>query len=232
MQHVFQVTPAFTDLVHSTPSCIGFHPVLDGREREPVVKQVVQRARRRASLRRAAGCDKGAQGQLRQGRAGWHGRGWEPAVQRARASLRAPGLHLRERPVALGRRSDNVPLRRMEPLRRLRRRGGEGGDAEDRQPLQRECVPHRPNRPSTSLSRVATRSTSAMAQRSCRLAPSTQTKGANSECCVSSPEVAKAPNCRHSFLLTDFPTCSGRLPCAIPSMDPTQRHLLDAHGRY
>ena len=53
MQHVFQVTPAFTDLVHSTPSCIGFHPVLDGREREPVVKQVVQRARRRASLRRA-----------------------------------------------------------------------------------------------------------------------------------------------------------------------------------
>jgi hypothetical protein len=74
MQHVFQVTPAFTDLVHSTPSCIGFHPVLDGREREPVVKQVVQRARRRASLRRAAGCDKGAQGQLRQGRAGWHGR--------------------------------------------------------------------------------------------------------------------------------------------------------------
>ena len=56
MQHVFQVTPAFTDLVHSTPSCIGFHPVLDGREREPVVKPVVQRARRRASLRRAAGC--------------------------------------------------------------------------------------------------------------------------------------------------------------------------------
>ena len=105
MQHVFQVTPAFTDLVHSTPSCIGIHPMLDGREREPVVK---------------------------------------PAVQRARASLRVPGLHLRERPVALGRRSDNVPLRRMEPLRRLRRRGGEGGDEEDCQPLQRECVPHRP----------------------------------------------------------------------------------------
>jgi len=103
MQHVFQVTPAFTDLVHSTPSCIGFQPVLDGREREPVVKQVVQRARRRASLRRAAGCDKGAQGQLRQGRAGWHGRGWEPAVQRARASASTRTTLSERRPSATGR---------------------------------------------------------------------------------------------------------------------------------
>ena len=58
-------------------------------------------------------------------------------------------------------------------------------------------TPSAPNRSSASVSNVAIRATSAMVPRSCRLAPSTCTKGANSRCCVSSwksPEVAKAPN--------------------------------------